>query len=88
MIKEGHFFYYLSILVTVVIGIILIIHFSPDRNFQLLSVIGVSISYVVIGIIHHLINHDLVAKIVIEYILIAGFGVTASYFIFKGGFGI
>jgi hypothetical protein len=48
----------------------------------------VSIAYAFVGIFHHVLLHDLVPKIVIEYVLIAAFGVAAAFFIFKGGFGI
>lgn len=85
--KDNHYLYYLSLFSLVFLGIFLTNYFSDDKNFQMISIVGISVSYAVIGIIHHLINHDLVSKIVIEYILIAGLGVAASFFIFRGGLG-
>ncbi len=53
----------------------------------MIIVVGMSTAYLVFGIVHHLLNHDLVAKIVIEYVLIAMLGIAAALFIFRGGFG-
>lgn len=82
-----HTLYYVSLLGILILGLFLIIYFSPKRDLQMVIIFGMSFSYVLLGIIHHFINHDLVAKIVIEYVLIAAFGVAAVYFILKGGFG-
>ncbi len=60
---------------------------GPDKNLQMIAFMGLSILYAMIGIVHHLLNHDLVGKIMIEYILVASLGIAASFFIFKGGFG-
>lgn len=68
-------------------GLLLLIAAAPDRKTQMLIVLGMGFFYVVTGVIHHLINHDLVAKIVIEYVLIAALGIAAAFFIFRGGFG-
>ena len=84
---KDHSLYYISLIGIFAIGLFLIIYFSPQRNLQIVTFIGLSIAYVLIGIIHHLLNHDLVAKIVVEYVLIGVFGVAAAYFILKGGFG-
>lgn len=69
-------------------GLSLVLAASPDRQSQMMIVVGLGFLYVLVGVIHHLINHDLVAKIVIEYVLIASLGIAAAFFIFKGGFGI
>lgn len=87
MKKEDHILYYFSLIGVIIFGVILMFNFSPNRNLQMLTLIGLSIAYIVLGIIHHLINHDLVLKIVIEYILIASLGIAAAFFIYKGGFG-
>jgi hypothetical protein len=88
MKKDYHFGYYFYLITIVVIAIFLIIRFSPDKNLQMLTLVGLSIIYAVSGIIHHLLNHDLVGKIVVEYVLVAALGIAAAFFIFRGGFGI
>lgn len=85
-IKE-HLFYYLSLLALLIGGLILIILSSPNRNLQMILLVGLSICYVLAGIIHHVLNHDLVGRIMVEYILVAGLGIAAAFFIFRGGFG-
>ena len=87
MKNQDHLLYYASLIGILVLGFILVYSSYPDKNRQMLVVIGMSISYTVLGIVHHLLNHDLATKIVIEYVLIAMLGVAVSFFIFKGGFG-
>ena len=85
--EKNHVIYYLLITTFLIGGVGLVFRYSEDRQTQMLIVLGISFSYFLIGIIHHLINHDLVAKIVIEYVLIAALGIAAAFFIFRGGFG-
>lgn len=85
--KKNHNLYYLSLLSVLFSGIVLVIIFSGDSILQMLTVVGVAFSYVILGIVHHLIDHDLVLKIVVEYILIAALGIAAALFVFRGGFG-
>jgi phosphate/sulfate permease len=87
MRDNNHIAYYILLAAILIAGIILVITASGDKQTQMLIVIGLGFSYVTLGVFHHLINHDLVAKIVIEYVLIAALGVAAAFFIFKGGFG-
>lgn len=86
--KRGHLTYYIFLTSTLLAGLILILTAHPNRQLQMTIVIGISFIYVLVGIFHHLINHDLVAKIVVEYVLVAALGIAAAFFIFKGGFGI
>lgn len=86
--KKNHIAYYFLLSAILLGGLSLVFAVSPDRQVQMMIVVGLGFSYVLIGVIHHLINHDLVAKIVIEYVLIAALGIAAAFFIFKGGFGV
>lgn len=86
--KKNHIAYYFLLSAILLGGLSLVFAVSPDRQAQMMIVVGMGFSYVLVGVIHHLINHDLVAKIVIEYVLIAALGIAAAFFIFKGGFGI
>ena len=88
MKKDYHFGYYFFLITILSLGLLLTWRLSPNKDLQMLSFIVLSITYASIGIIHHLIDHDLVGKIVIEYVLIAMLGIAAAFFIFKGGFGI
>ncbi len=75
-----HSLYYLSLVVILVLGFLLVYN-SSNRSFQIGTVVVTTFFYVLWGIIHHLINHDLSVKIVIEYILIGAFGLTIIFFL-------
>lgn len=88
MIKKHHFAYYFFLLTVLLMGLIIVWLLSPNKNLQMIAFIALSIAYAGIGIVHHLLEHDLVGKIVIEYFLVALLGIAAAFFIFRGGFGI
>lgn len=85
--RKKHHLYFLIQLSVIIFGLSLVVYFSPNRDLQLLSVGVMSIMYALFGIIHHWINHDLVFKIMVEYVLIAVLGTSIIFFISRGGFG-
>jgi hypothetical protein len=79
-IFSGHIIYYLSL--TAILGLSFFLAYgSSDRSFQIGTVIAATFFYVLWGIIHHLVNHDLHGKIVVEYILTGAFGLTIVFFL-------
>ncbi len=72
--------YYISLISMLVVGFLLIYN-NSNRSFQIGAYIVITFFYVVWGIMHHTINHDLSPKIVIEYILIGAFGLTIIFFL-------
>lgn len=88
MKRDNHFLYYIFLISVLIVGLLITIRLGPDKDLQMISFAVLSIIYAGIGIFHHLLNHDLVGKIVVEYVLVAGLGIAAAFFIFKGGFGI
>lgn len=86
--KDYHVGYYFFLITVLAIGLFITWWLGPNKDLQMLSFMVLSVVYACIGIIHHLLNHDLVGKIVVEYILVALLGIAASFFIFKGGIGI
>lgn len=75
-----HAIYYISLLIILSLGFLLA-YSSSDRGFQIGVIIAITFFYVLWGIMHHLMNHDLHPKIVIEYILIGAFGLTIIFFL-------
>lgn len=75
-----HSAYYISLVVILALGFLLAYN-NSNRSFQIGVVVVTTFFYVLWGIIHHLINHDLNVKIVIEYILIGAFGLTIIFFL-------
>lgn len=76
-----HLGYYISLITILVIGFLFVTLASPNRGLQIVAAILTTLLYVFWGIIHHLINHDLHAKIVVEYVLIGVLGITMIIFI-------
>jgi hypothetical protein len=48
--------------------------FAYDRKFQFAVAIAVSISYVVWGVVHHILHKDICLEIIFEYIMFAAVG--------------
>jgi len=69
-----HLPHYVPLIGIMVAGVIGFIIFSYDRTFQVAIVVSLTISYVVWGIIHHILHRDLDLSVVIEYLLIATLG--------------
>lgn len=75
-----HTVYYVSLIIVFGLSFSLA-YSSSDRNFQIGVIVATTFFYALWGIMHHLINHDLHTKIVVEYILIGIFGLTIIYFL-------
>ena len=78
---HSHIGYYISLVVIFVFVFLLVSLFSPNKQMQMAVIMLTALSYCAWGILHHFINHDLHAKIVVEYILIGIVGVTIILFI-------
>lgn len=85
---KRHRAYYFFLISILMLGIFLFTISAPNRALEALSIVTVAISYFFVGIVHHIQNHDLSSKIVIEYALIASLGLACIFFILKVGFGL
>ena len=82
---QQHLGYYLSLLAILLLGLVLILLTSPNLKMQSL-VIGLTVFfYILWGVLHHLINHELSLRIVIEYVLIGALGLSILFFMIMGG---
>ena len=90
MIKknESHLAYYIFLVLILGFGLSGVYLSSPNRQLQMIIVVSTTLFYVGFGILHHLLNHDLNPKIVVEYILIGSLGLSLVLFLMKGGLGI
>lgn len=86
--QKQHTEYYLSLIVLLGLGTLLVFGAAPDKEFQTLIIVLTTVFYVGWGIVHHIINHDSTSKIVIEYVLIGSLGLTLVLFFLKGGIGL
>ena len=83
MIKriKAHIGYYVSLIIMLAFGYLLVSLAYPNRELQILAAVVTTFLYVFLGVIHHAINHDLHLKIVVEYVLIGILGFTMIIFI-------
>jgi hypothetical protein len=84
---SNHLGYYISLIAVLILGFIAI-QKASTRELQLLFFFIITLFYIILGIIHHLLNHKFNAKIMIEYVLIGCLGISIIFFILKGGLGI
>lgn len=76
---KTHAMYHISLLFILCMGVIMGLSTS-HRQTQMLVITFTAFLYVGWGILHHLLNHDLRAKIVVEYVLMAMLGITIAVF--------
>jgi hypothetical protein len=82
---KKHLGYYISLILILSLGLISILLTSPNIEMQAAIVFLTVFFYVLWGILHHLINHELTIRIVIEYVLIGALGISILFFTLSGG---
>ena len=82
---KKHLGYYIVLLLIFCFGLFLTLLVSPNSKLQIVIISLTIIFYVFWGIFHHLVNHELTHKIMIEYILIGALGLSILFFIVEGG---
>jgi hypothetical protein len=82
---QKHFGYYLSLAAILLLGVVLILLTGPNLKLQSLVILLTVFFYILWGVLHHHINHELTAKIVVEYVLIGALGVSILFFMIMGG---
>lgn len=82
--KKHHHWYYIFLLIIFAAAIIVISAFRADKTMQAAILVLISICYVILGIIHHVVHHTITTRIVIEYIAIAVLGTSVILFVLQG----
>lgn len=77
--------YYFVLILILFLGFSLGIVVSADKQLQMVVVLLTAFFYLVWGILHHRLHHDLSLKIVIEYVLIGSLGMSVVFFLLRGG---
>jgi len=65
---------YLILSLLVSTAILLTLIFNGNRTYQLITIIGVSLIYIIWGITHHFKEHTFYPQIILEYLLFALLG--------------
>ena len=79
---KKHIGYYISLLAIITAGLVLISTNSFDVQARITVIILITFFYIVWGVLHHYIHHDLTAKIMLEYVLIGVLGISVIFFLF------
>lgn len=82
---KKHLGYYLSLITILVLGLVLVLLASPNIDLQVIITLLTVFFYILWGLFHHLTNHELTVKIVIEYVLVGVLGVSILFFLLMGG---
>mgnify|MGYP001480250701 CR=1 FL=1 len=69
-----HIFDYLVLTILISTAIVLILFFNGNKYYQELIIVGLSLSYIVWGVIHHAKEHTLQTRIILEYVLFSLLG--------------
>lgn len=82
MIKnlKTHRAYYLLLAGMQAAGFVLVLFAKGDKQLVMMYVILSTCFYFVWALVHHYVNHDLHAKVVLEYILMSLLGLSVMYF--------
>ena len=81
---KKHFIYYLSLFLIFFCGLVLTLLAAPNIKLQSGIILLTIVFYVIWGILHHYLNHELTLKIMIEYILIGFLGMSILFFVIAG----
>ncbi len=76
MTSRKHLYHYLSLVLIVLAGLALLVFFSNNVAVSIAVLVGLAASYVAWGIIHHSSRKDLYLSVILEYIVIACFGLV------------
>lgn len=79
-----HMWHYGALLAVLTLGFFLTMQTASDKTLQLTIVLITTLFYIIWGLLHHLIEHDLTARIVVEYVLIGSLGASIVLFILLG----
>ena len=82
---KKHLGYYIFLIAILSLGLILILLTASNPRIQSAVVFLTVFFYVLWGIMHHWINHELTLRIMIEYVLIGAFGMSILFFMLMGG---
>ena len=81
---KNHLEYYACLGIILLTGFLLAIQFTHKTN-QMFTVVVIAFFYVLWGILHHILHHNINTKIVIEYIIISSLGMTVVLFLLQTG---
>lgn len=76
--------YYIALILLLLCSGWLLFLFSYNKVLQLGIFIGMTLAYIVAGLLHHRFHHDFYPKIMVEYILIGTLGIAVFALLLAG----
>lgn len=80
---KKHLRYYIAFTFVQILGLILIVSSAGNRQLQLIAILATTLFYFIFAVAHHMLDHDLNAKIVLEYALMGCMGLTISLVLYS-----
>ena len=75
--------YYSVFLLMAALGFYLLMANADSEQGRMTIVVLLAFFYVVWGLLHHYIHHDISTKIVLEYVLVGALGISVIFFLLK-----
>lgn len=82
---KRHWHYYLILSLVQIFGFWLVWITAFSFTLQMAIVVGITVIFTMLELLHHVRQHDLHPKIVLEYVLMGGFGIALAFFMLQGG---
>lgn len=80
---KAHMGYYSVFLLMAALGFYLLMANADSEQGRMTIVVLLAFFYVVWGLLHHYIHHDISTKIVLEYVLVGALGISVIFFLLK-----
>lgn len=77
--------YYISLSLILGLGLLFVLLASPNKDLQFVLTTLTTLFYILFGVVHHMVNHDISLGIMLEYLLIGALGLSILFFFLKGG---
>ena len=80
---KTHLPYYSVFMLIAALGFWLLVVNAHVPQARMVSIVLLAFFYIIWGLLHHYIHHDISTKIVLEYVLIGAFGISVIFFLLK-----
>lgn len=76
--------YHIALFCMLTLGVILAYYTRDHKQMEVMILVAMASVYILFGVVHHYLMHDLSSKIVIEYIAMGSLGLAVILFVLKG----
>ena len=80
---RAHLGYYTVFSLIAVFGFLLLAANAQHPETRMVVIITLALLYIIWGLLHHYVHHDISTKIVLEYVLVGALGISVIFFLLK-----